>query len=197
MEEHIDPIIDFLFEAGMLAKTPRSGFFFLGSGEQSVAEHINRTVYIGYVLASMTPGADMTKVLKMCLFHDLAETRVSDLNYVHQKYNERMEEKAINDLTLPLPFGLDIKETIDEYEKRESLEAKIVKDSDILELILSLKEQVDIGNQKAASWLPSVTQRLKTDNAKLLASKIIKSDSDHWWFGNKDDNWWVNRNKQS
>jgi len=196
MEEHIDPIIDFLFEAGMLAKTPRSGFFFLGSGEQSVAEHINRTVYIGYVLAAMTPGVDMTKILKMCLFHDLAETRVSDLNYVHQKYNERMEEKAINDLTLPLPFGLDIKETIEEYEKRESLEAKIVKDSDILELILSLKEQVDIGNQKAASWLPSVTQRLKTDNAKLLAAKIIKSDSDHWWFGNKDDNWWVNRNKQ-
>ena len=46
-------IADFLFEVGMLAKTPRSGFFFLGSGEQSVSEHTTRTIYIGYTLAML------------------------------------------------------------------------------------------------------------------------------------------------
>jgi putative hydrolase of HD superfamily len=35
--DRLEKIVDFLFEVGMLAKTPRSGFFFLGSGEQSVA----------------------------------------------------------------------------------------------------------------------------------------------------------------
>jgi hypothetical protein len=34
-----DSIVDFLFEAGTLAKTPRSWSSFLGSGEQSIAEH--------------------------------------------------------------------------------------------------------------------------------------------------------------
>ena len=35
-------IVKFLFEVGILSKTPRSGFHFLGTGEQTVAEHINR-----------------------------------------------------------------------------------------------------------------------------------------------------------
>ena len=49
--ENLNAIADFLFEVGILSKTPRSGFYFLGSGEQSVAEHINRVTVIGYVLS--------------------------------------------------------------------------------------------------------------------------------------------------
>jgi putative hydrolase of HD superfamily len=40
-------IANFLFEVGMLQKTPRSGFQFLGSGHESVAEHVFSTVFIG------------------------------------------------------------------------------------------------------------------------------------------------------
>ena len=42
---------DFLFEVGMLNRTPRSGFAFLGSGEQSVSEHSFRMLYIAWLLA--------------------------------------------------------------------------------------------------------------------------------------------------
>ena len=87
-------IVNFLFEVGILAKTPRSGFYFLGSGEQSVAEHTNRTVFIGYAIAEMEGDVDAGKVIKMCLFHDLPETRTSDLNYVHQKYAKAHPEKV-------------------------------------------------------------------------------------------------------
>ena len=55
-------IANFLFEVGILAKTPRSGFHFLGTGEQSVAEHINRVSYIGYILALMDGTVDISKV---------------------------------------------------------------------------------------------------------------------------------------
>ena len=44
----MDNIANFLFEVGMLNKTPRSGYQFLGSGKESVAEHILRTVFVGY-----------------------------------------------------------------------------------------------------------------------------------------------------
>ena len=195
MQKDIKKVADFLFEVGMLAKTPRSGFFFLGSGEQSVAEHINRASYIGFVLASMDKHADMSKVLKMCLLHDLAEARVSDLNYVHQKYAETKEEKAVEDLAASVPFGEDIKNIIAEYERRESKEAKFAKDADNLEFLLSLKEQVDIGNKRAESWIPPLLKRFLTEEAKQLANAIIETDSDRWWFGDKDDSWWVNRNK--
>lgn len=191
----IDKIADFLYETGILAKTPRSGFFFLGSGEQSVAEHINRVCYIAYCLSKMNGTVDTGKVVQMALFHDISESRISDLNYVHQQYTERLEDKAHQDLADSLPFGEDVKELIDEYEERESLESKIVKDADNLEFIISLKEQQDIGNARAQTWLPPALQRLKTEEAKELGKVIMEVDSDRWWFGQKDDAWWVNRNK--
>jgi len=191
----MDKIADFLYETGILAKTPRSGFFFLGSGEQSVAEHVNRVCYTAYSLAKMNGQVDTGKVVQMALFHDISESRISDLNYVHQKYTERLEDKAHQNLADSLPFGEAVKELIDEYEERESLESKIVKDADNLEFVISLKEQQDIGNARAEAWLPSALQRLKTEEGKQLGAVIMEIDSDRWWFGKKDDSWWVNRDK--
>ena len=88
-------IARFLFEVGMLRHTERSGFKFLGSGRQSVAEHILRVAYIGYVMSKMEKGIDAEKLLKMCLFHDLCEARTGDLNYVYKRYMKADEEKAI------------------------------------------------------------------------------------------------------
>ena len=192
--EDLSHIADFLFEAGMLAKTPRSWSAFLGSGEQSVAEHLNRASYLGFALSKMA-GADTGKVVQMTLFHDFAEARVSDLNYVHQKYTEKKEEEAIEDMAKTLPFGDSIKNIIHEYEERKTTEAKLAKDADNLEFLLSLKEQIDIGNERAKTWVPSLLKRLLTEEAKELASKILETDSDHWWFGEKEDGWWVHRNK--
>lgn len=188
-------VVDFLFEVGILAKTPRSGFYFWGNNEQSVAEHINRAVYVGYVLACMEKKVDTGKVMKMCLMHDLAETRVSDLNWTHQKYVERHEEKAIHDITSPLPFGDDMLETIEEYEERKTPEAILAKDADSIELLLSLREEIDIGNARANTLIPPLLKRLKTKSAQKLARKIIKTSSDHWWFADQHDEWWVNRGK--
>lgn len=182
VEEEHKNITNFLFEVGMLAKTPRSGFFFLGTGEQSVAEHTNRTAFIGYTLAQMDGTVDVLKVLKMCLFHDISETRISDLNHIHQKYVERKEHSAIEDISNSVPFGKDIFDTLHEYEKRESKEAILVKDSDTLEWILALKEEIDTGNTRAEEWIVFAMNRLKTNNAKKIAESILQANSSDWWF---------------
>lgn len=194
-DKGVAKITDFLFEAGILSKTPRSGFHFLGSGKQSVAEHINRTTYVGYALAKMNGRCDVGKVIEMCLFHDFPEARTSDLNYVHQKYTNAEEGKVISDQTADLPFGDDIKKVLMEFEEGKSAESQLAKDADQLELILSLREQIDVGNSKANSWLPSAIKRLKTEEAKKLAEMILKGNSDHWWLSDPEDEWWVNRNK--
>ena len=175
-------IVNFLFEVGMLAKTPRSGFFFLGTGEQSVAEHVNRTVFIGYTLAQMDGTVDVAKVLKMCLFHDISETRISDLNHVHQKYVEHKEHSAVKDITDSVPFGRDIFDTLEEYEKRSSKEAIMVKDADTLEWIMALKEQIDTGNTRAEEWIQFALDRLKTKDAQAIARAIMQTNSNDWWF---------------
>jgi putative hydrolases of HD superfamily len=194
----IKKVANLLFEYGILAKTPRSGFYFLGTGDQTVAEHMNRVSFIGYALATMDGTVDVLKVLKMCLLHDISETRISDLNYVHQKYVERKEHQAVKDISDTVPFGKDMFDIIEEYEERKSKESILVKDADNLEWILALKEEVDTGNTRALKWIVSAIKRLKTKHAKMIASEIMKTDSNDWWFDEKSQksNWWVNRNKQ-
>lgn len=188
-------IAKFLFEVGILAKTPRSGFHFLGTGGQTVAEHISRTIFVGYTLATLDK-ADVFKVMKMCMLHDLGEARTSDLNYVHQMYVDKSERKAIEDSTMKLPFAGDISDIVDEFEDRKTKEAIIAKDADNLEWILSLKEQLDVGNKRAEDWIVIAIKRLKTPTAIEIAKIVFKTNSNSWWFDDKRDEWWVSRNKK-
>ncbi len=179
--ESLKRIADFLFEAGMLAKLPRTGFAFLGSGEQSIAEHTYRTAVVGYVLAKLE-GADPAKVLMMCLFHDLPETRTSDLNNVSKRYTRADEARALEDQTRGLPFEQEVRALVEEFKAQRSKEAQLARDADQLELLLMLKEQLDLGNKKAEKWIPYVLPRLQSGTAQRLARAILEADSDGWWF---------------
>lgn len=191
----MDNIANFLFEVGMLGKTPRTGYQFLGSGRESVAEHILRTVFVGYTLCKMDDSLDEQCVLKMCLFHDLPEARTGDMNYVNKKYVDVDEEKAVQELTEDLYFGSDIKSSIDDFNRKETKEALIARDADQISLILQLKEYGDLGNKYAKEWIDFALQRLSTEEGKKLAQKIVETDSSDWWFKDKSD-WWVNGNKK-
>lgn len=186
----LKPIANFLYEVGMLNRTPRSGFHFLGSGEQSVAEHSLRTAYISYVLGMLDGTVDVNNMMKMALFHDLGEARVSDLNHVHQKYANRRQLDAVKDVASTLPFGDDIVATCTEQEDKKTTEAILVKDADTLEWIISLKEQIDVGNERAKVWVEYAEKRLKTENAKKLAKEIMETDSNSWWGGEAGGEWW-------
>jgi putative hydrolase of HD superfamily len=165
-------IANFLFEVGMLKKTPRSGFQFLGSGGESVAEHVSRTIFIGYTLSKLEGDVDELRLLKMCLFHDLPETRTGDMNYVNKRYVAVDEKKAVKDLADTLFFGAEMAAVISEFNEKKSREALLAHDADQLSLILQLK-------------------RLNTETAKKLAVEILATDSSEWWFKDKSD-WWVN-----
>lgn len=190
-------IANFFFEVGVLAHTPRSGFHLLGTGDQSVAEHVNRVTYVGYMLAMMDGTVDVSKVLQMCLLHDISETRISDLNYVNQKYVNKKELEAHTDIMNSVPFGDHMFGMITEYEEKQSKESILVKDADNLEWILSLKEEVDTGNTRALEWLKPAIKRLNTPQAKAIADCIMDTNSNDWWFDKESQKsaWWVNRNK--
>jgi putative hydrolases of HD superfamily len=186
-------IANFLFEVGMLKKTPRTGFQFLGSGNESVAEHILRTVFIGYTLSKIETDVDELKVLKICLVHDLPEARTGDMNYMYKKYVSVDEEKAVKELTETLFFGDDIEGAINEFNERKTKESLIAHDADQLSLILQLKECGDLGNKYSQEWIRFASLRLYTETAKKLAESILKTDSSEWWFKDKSD-WWINGN---
>jgi len=183
-------LADFLFELGILQKTPRTGYRFLGSGEQSVAEHLFRTALIGYCLAKMEGNADIFKTVLMCLVHDLPESRTGDQNYVYKKYVQVKEEKALEDALK----GTDLREILElfkEFKEGETLEAKLSHDADQIELILELKEQKDLGNPYAGEWLKYALKRLRTQTGFELAKAILERHYCDWWFDQDEESWWV------
>ena len=182
-------MIHFFFELGMLKKTPRSGYQFLGSGGESVADHTFRMTLIGYSLARLTPGVDLLKVLSLCLFHDVPEARTGDLNYVNKQYVKPNEDGAIVDLAETLPFGEEYRALMEEYRERRTMESRLTHDADQLDLILELKEQHDLGNGYAMRWIEFALKRLDTEIAKAIASRILTTDSAAWWFEGHD-HWW-------
>ncbi|MFC1534427.1 HD domain-containing protein [Thermodesulfobacteriota bacterium] len=182
-------IINFLFEVGMLKKTPRTGYQFLGSGQESVAEHSFRTAIIGYIMSQQEPEADSRKITLMCLFHDLPEARTGDHNYVNKRYVTVDEDMAMEDMTREIPSGDEIISIINEFNTGESIEACISRDADQLDLIMELKEQKDLGNRYAEDWLYYAIKRLLTKSGKKMAQEILKTDSTDWWFDKKTDLW--------
>lgn len=183
-------LANFLFEVGMLKRTPRTGFQFLGSGAESVAEHSFRTAMIGYTLAQMDGEADVGQVVQICLFHDLPEARTGDQNYVNKKYVTTDEQRAVDDLARTLPFGDSYRALWREFADKQTRESRLAHDADQLEMILALKEYRDLGNRNADEWYPFCLARLQTDAAKKLAETIWETDSTRWWFED-DHDWWV------
>jgi len=191
--DRLKRLSDFLFEVGMLRKTPRSGYQFLGTGSENVAEHSFRTAVIGFVLAQMA-GADESRTTLLCLFHDLHEARTGDFNYVNKAYNSSARTRALQDAAA----GTGLTETLvgmwDELEFLGTKEAELAQDADQIDLILNLKEQFDLGNTYAGKWMEAALERLRTDEGRALAQRISTTDHTDWWYLGQDESWWKRKN---
>jgi len=186
-------IVDFLNECGMLRKTPRTGYQFLGSGSENVAEHSFRTAVIGHVLAIMA-DADVARTTYMCLFHDVAEARTGDFNYVNRIYNKADPTMALKHATGGTGLEKHLMGYWEELEEADSLEAKLAQDADQLDFILILKEEFDMGNKYAGEWLEIAVQRVRTQWGQELAKTITETDHKDWWFLGPDPEWWIKKN---
>ena len=181
-KENMKNIIHFLFEANILKSVQRTGFQFLGSGHESVADHSFMISIIAYVMSKLNPQVDPLKIITMALVHDLPEARMGELNYVHRRYTTAHEDQALKDLTKKIPFGQEIVDLVDEFNDCQTAEAKLAKDADNLSLMLELKALHDQGKRGPEKWLNAAKNRLITDTGKQLAETIMTTEWDEWWF---------------
>ena len=190
----MERLADFCNEVGMLRHTPRSGYAFLGSGGESVAEHSYRVAVLGFLLARRA-GADAARVTWLCLFHDLHEARTGDLNYMNQRYGSCRAREALEDCLDGTGLEEEVLGFWDELEGGASLEATLARDADQLDFICNLKEELDKGNRFALQWLDSARKRLKTPQAREIADAVLQADHNRWWYGYVDPRWWVDRRR--
>jgi putative hydrolase of HD superfamily len=170
-----------LFEAKILKEIPRSGYQFLGVGQESVAEHCFSATFIAYVFSQLEPEIDALKLISMCLIHDLPEARVGDLNTVHKQYVTADETRALEDAVQGLAFGPNLKGLMQEYNEGQSKEARLAHDADQLALILELKDLMDVGYKPPFSWIENVIKRVKTETGQKIAQAVMDTKRDDWW----------------
>jgi putative hydrolase of HD superfamily len=122
-----------------------------GGRHESVAEHSWRAALTAYFLKDEFPQADMDKVIKMCLIHDLGEAFTGDIPAFDKTQNhEEQEERLLNEWVASLPeeFSREMKALYEEMSRRETLEARIFKAIDNLEALIQHNES-DI-----ETWIP-------------------------------------------
>ncbi|XP_076021381.1 5'-deoxynucleotidase HDDC2 isoform X2 [Genypterus blacodes] len=95
------------------------------------------------------PTVDKERCIKMALVHDMAECIVGDIapsDNVSKEEKHRREEEAMKHLTGPLPPSLsqELYGLWEEYESQSSAEARLVKEFDLLEMILQAHEYEEL-----------------------------------------------------
>ena len=144
--------LDILSRAAKLKTTPRHCFT-EENRRESVADHSWRTALMAMLLSGEAEfqGADMNKVIRMCLIHDLGETFTGDIPTFEKTDTDAAGEDALFldwVRTFPEKQREEWLELLEEMGKLETEEAKIYKALDKLEAVISHNES-DI-----STWLP-------------------------------------------
>jgi len=175
--------LQFLYEVGSLRNVPRGWRQHLGMDCASVLEHTIRVIWLALLIARGEGVKDEAKVMKMALLHDLAESRTSDLSYVQKVYVREDEQRALQD-TLNGTSLTDLAAVAEEFHRRDSIEAKIVKDADNLDVDLELRELEERGSKLPAKWQGFRkmirNEKLYTQAAKDLWDQLQTVDVASW-----------------
>ena len=114
-----------------------------GGRHESVAEHSWRISLMAYWISDEFPEADMNKVLRMCLIHDLGEAFTGDIpTFLKTSSDEKREDELLAEWvsTLPQPFREEMAALYREMNERKTLEARIFKALDSLEALIQHNE---------------------------------------------------------
>ncbi len=140
-----------------------------GGRRESVAEHCWMTALAAMLISDSFPEADMNKVVKMCLIHDLGEAFTGDIpTFDKTDADEKVEEALLYDWVRSLPEkeSKELLALYDEMSEKKSAEAKIYKALDGLEALI----------QHNLSDLSTWTEKERAVNATYHNDKVEFSE---------------------
>ncbi len=173
-------VIAFLAELQRLKAVPRTGWLLRGVRDvESVADHSYGVALIAMLLADLAQARgfepDVEKVLRMALLHDLTEARTGDLPNTIKRHFDRKslraaDESIADEILLGLgALGEEYQLLWREYEERQTLEARIVKAADKLDLLLQAREYEKGGSRN----LHEFWENSETDFSDLKIDELI------------------------
>lgn len=160
-----------------------------GGRHESVAEHSWRMALMAFWLRGEFPQADMGRVIRMCLIHDLGEAFTGDIpTFEKTEAHEKTEEALLDAWVASLPgeAGKEMRCLYREMNARETLEARIYKALDGLEALIQHNESdlktwiprekelnLTYADDKAAfsAYLTALREEIRKDTQKKLRAE--------------------------
>jgi putative hydrolases of HD superfamily len=138
-----------LIELQRLKRLDRTGWTLRGlpNGTESVAAHSFGVSVTAMFLADRCTAqgvsVDVEKLLRIALLHDWAETRVGDMPrtatlYFGSEARKQAETAAFADIVNSVDASGSYANLYNDYERRQSLEARLVKAADVLDLLIQV-----------------------------------------------------------
>ena len=149
----MDPraLIDILQVAERLKDTTRHCYTKNGRKE-SVAEHCWMATLMAFFMRDEFPEADMDKVIRMCIIHDLGEAFTGDIPVFNKTAaDEETEGRLLREWvnSLSAEKAAQMQALYQEMEARQTVEAKIYKALDNMEAV------VQHNLSPISTWLPN------------------------------------------
>ncbi|XP_074541132.1 5'-deoxynucleotidase HDDC2 [Halichoeres trimaculatus] len=141
-------MLKFMKLIGQLKRVPRTGWVYRNVKKpESVSDHMYRMAMMSLTITD--PTVDKDRCIKLALVHDMAECIVGDIapsDNISKEEKHRREEEAMRHLSSLVPDGLkqEIYGLWEEYETQSSPEARLVKQFDLLEMILQAHEYEEL-----------------------------------------------------
>lgn len=178
-----------------LKTTKREGWrrFGISRGE-SISDHMYRMSLMSMLAPpALASRLDLSKCMKMCLVHDMAESLVGDITPVDgvpKPEKSRREADTMDYITKSLlgnlyggtsAVGQEIRDIWQEYEDSKTLESQYVHDIDKMELLLQMVEyekrgegRVDLGE------FAYVATNMVLPETKAWAAELLKERENFW-----------------
>ncbi len=185
-ENELKNLVEFFHIAGKLKLEKRRGWIVKKVKEpESVSDHSFRLALLAMVFAERQK-LDVCKSMKMALVHDLPEAICGDvavriqeeLQQMPNKEKEKNEQKAFEKELKLLPEGIaeEFRKLFNEFNKRESKEAKLVYELDRLEALFQAKEYEKEGNFETTlqEFFDYADGRLTNEELRSVFDLMIK-----------------------
>ncbi len=160
----IDRALTTLLRAATLKSAPRTGWALRGiAAPESVAAHSHGVALVALALLELTrEPLDRARVLAMAILHELPEAVTGDLSLgasslLPHGAKHAMEEQALAGLLDRFGGAASWRALWAEYEARETLEARLVRDADRLDLLLqALVYEETTGNRRLGEFWTTI-----------------------------------------
>ncbi|KAM3860993.1 5'-deoxynucleotidase HDDC2 [Diretmus argenteus] len=178
-------MLQFMKLIGQLKRVPRTGWVYREVNQpESVSDHMYRMAVMSLTITD--PTVDKGRCIRLALVHDMAECIVGDIapmDNVSKAEKHRREEEAMRNLTGLLQEGLkqEIYGLWEEYETQSSPEARLVKQFDLLEMILQAHEyeQLEGTPGRLQEFFDSTDGRFHHPDVLQLVSSLNEERREH------------------